>query len=82
MNQHSKHVFQDVVGILAGYTKAEVEIGPDTLIAADLAIDSVGMFDLVMEIEEKYDISFPMEEASVIDTVQSLVEAIERIRNV
>jgi len=75
-------MYDHICGILQTHSKVEVQITPQTLIAADLAIDSVEMFDLVMEIEEKYDISFPLEEASDIDTVQSLVNVIERLTNV
>ncbi|MDT8328854.1 MAG: acyl carrier protein [Roseovarius sp.] len=82
MNQETETMFNQICAILQGHTKATIKIEPDTLIGADLAIDSVEMFDLVMEIEEKYDISFPLEQASDIDTVQSLVTAIERITNV
>lgn len=82
MNQETETMFDQICGILRAHTKVETKIEPDTLIGADLAIDSVEMFDLVMEIEEQYDISFPLEEASDIDTVQSLVTAIERITNV
>ncbi|MDT8326762.1 MAG: acyl carrier protein [Roseovarius sp.] len=75
-------MFDKVYAILKTHAKSDIRIGPETQIAADLAIDSVEMFDLVMEIEEAYDISFPIEEASAIDTVQSLIEAIERITDV
>ncbi|MGX0876508.1 acyl carrier protein [Roseovarius sp. MBR-154] len=82
MQANNQAMFDKVCAILKTHAKADTEITPDTQIAADLAIDSVEMFDLVMEIEEVYDISFPIEEASAIDTVQSLIEAIERITDV
>ncbi len=82
MIQENTKMYDHISGILQTHSKADVEITPQTLIAADLAIDSVEMFDLVMEIEEHYDISFPLEEASDIDTVQSLVNIIERLTNV
>ena len=82
MKQDTQNMFDQICEILQVHTKADIKIQPDTLIGADLAIDSVEMFDLVMEVEDKYDISFPLEEASDIDTVQSLVKAVERIINV
>ncbi len=82
MTTDSTEMYNQISGILQAHSKVDIQITPQTLIATDLAIDSVEMFDLVMEIEEQYDISFPLEEASDIDTVQSLVDIIERLINV
>lgn len=82
MNAEQQAIFDQIRAVLESHRKVDVPITPDIRIGADLAIDSVEMFDLVMEIEDAYDISFPIEEASGIDTVQSLVEAIERLKNV
>lgn len=82
MNPESLIIFDRVREILKTHTNGKTNITPEMQIGADLAIDSVEMFDLVMEIEEAYDISFPIEEASAIDTVGSLVEAIGRRTNV
>lgn len=82
MTQDNTEMYNQICEILKTHSKVDVRITPQTLIATDLAIDSVEMFDLVMEIEEQYDISFPLEEASDIDTVQSLVNIIERLTNV
>ncbi|MBU2606181.1 MAG: acyl carrier protein [Alphaproteobacteria bacterium] len=54
----------------------------DLRISADLEIDSVEIFDLVMEIEDIYDISFPVEAASNINTVRDLVETIGQLTHV
>ncbi len=82
MTQENPKIYDQICAILQTHSKVDVKITPQTLIATDLAIDSVEMFDLVMEIEEQHDISFPLEEASEIDTVQSLVNIIERLTNV
>ena len=59
-----------------------VTIVPETRIGADLEIDSVEIFDIVMELEDLYDISFPIEQASNIDTVRDLVATIRQLANV
>lgn len=81
MNPDRTAIFERVSAILKTHAKEDIPITADVRIAADLAIDSVEMFDLVMEIEDAYDISFPIEEASAIDTVGSLVDAISRLAN-
>jgi len=75
-------VFDDVSRILKAHAHADVEITMDLRISADLEIDSVEIFDIVMEIEDIYDISFPVEAASNIDTVRDLVETIGQLTHV
>lgn len=82
MSLENTAIFAQIRDILKLHSTIDIEITPQTRIGADLAIDSVEMFDLVMEIEDAYDISFPIEEASAIDTVGSLVEAISRLTDV
>lgn len=74
-------VFADVIRVLRAHTQAPVEIGPQTRIGADLEIDSVEIFDIVMELEDLYDVSLPVEAASDIETVGDLVARIGQLRN-
>lgn len=69
-------IFDQVTEIMKRHTKAEVEFSMSTHITADLAIDSVAMFELIMDVEEQFDIGFSVEEGATLDTVKSLVEAI------
>jgi len=46
-------------------------------IMSDLEVDSVAVFDLIMELEDHYDISIPMEMVSDIKTVGELVLAVK-----
>lgn len=78
MSPEERAIFDSIVAIIRQHARVDVAITPEVRIAADLAIDSVEMLNLVMEIEEAFDISFPIEEASAIDTVGSLVKAIGR----
>lgn len=52
----------------------------DTDIMADLEIDSVAVLDVVMELEEKFDISVPMETVPKIKTIGDLASQICAIR--
>jgi len=42
-------------------------------------VDSVAVFDLVMALEDHYDVSIPMEMVSDIKTVGELVNAIKQL---
>ncbi len=57
---------------------AEADVVPEASFADDLGADSLDLVELIMAIEEKFNISIPDEEAEKISTVQ---DAIEYIKN-
>lgn len=63
--------------MLAEYIPDGTEITNDTKIVADLEIDSVDVFDLIMEVEDAYDINISMELISTTHTVGELVNVVE-----
>ncbi len=77
-----KAIFDDVARVLSAHSHTQAPIRPETRIGADLEIDSVEIFDIVMELEDLYNISLPVEAASDIDTVQDLVSKIGQLANV
>ena len=69
-------IFADLRQRLEAFNKAGLTLTEATDIAADLSIDSVAVMDLIMEIEDKYDISSPMNALSEMRTIGDLVQAI------
>ena len=63
--------------MLAEYIPDGTKITNDTRIVADLEIDSVDVFDLIMEVEDAYDISISMELISTTHTVGELVNVVD-----
>lgn len=63
--------------MLAEYIPDGTKITNDTRIVADLEIDSVDVFDLIMEVEDAYDISISMELISTTHTVGELVDVVD-----
>lgn len=82
MTTKEKAIFDEVAKVLAPRSHTRVAIGPETRISADLEINSVEIFDIVMELEDLYNISLPVEAASDIDTVQDLVTKIGQLADV
>ena len=76
MSKTSK-IFETICKVLAEYIPEGTEITNDTKIVADLEIDSVDVFDLIMEVEDAYDISISMELISTTHTVGELVNVVE-----
>ena len=52
----------------------ESEITLETNFKEDLGADSLDLFELVMALEEEYDIEIPAEELTELDTVGSVIE--------
>ncbi len=49
-----------------------------TVITKDLNIDSLAVMDMVMELEDRFDISIPLNDVAEIHTVDELAEAVLR----
>jgi acyl carrier protein len=62
--------------MLAPFNAAGIDMTDDTDIAADLQIDSVDTMDLIMAIEDKYDISIPINLLSEVRTIGDLARIV------
>ncbi len=69
-------VFHKTCDLLKPYNKKNIALTMDTDIATELEIDSVAILDLIMEIEDIYGISIPMNLMADIRTIGNLVRAI------
>ena len=56
----------------------EEKVKPEASFANDLGADSLDTVELVMALEEEFDIEIPDEAAEKIDTVQKAVDYIEK----
>jgi acyl carrier protein len=76
MNQET---FNKVKGIVAEQLEIQDQetIKPESKFAEDLGADSLDVVELVMALEEEFDIEIPDEAAEKIATVQAAVEYIE-----
>ena len=72
-------IYAKVCELLKPYNPENRPISLSSGIVSDLEVDSVAVFDLVMLIEDYYDISIPMEMVSDIKTVGELVNAIRQL---
>jgi acyl carrier protein len=79
MQEKQDPVFQRMCELLAPFNIRQLELTSQTHITTDLEIDSVAVLDLIMEIEDEYGVSFPMNLISEIRTVGDLVNAIHQL---
>lgn len=76
MSPEQMEIFEKIKELLKPYNPENRPILMSSGIVSDLEVDSVAVFDLVMGLEDFYDISIPMEMVSDIKTVGELVNAI------
>lgn len=55
----------------------EEDISPESSLADDLGADSLDIFEVVMALEEEFEIEISDEEVDKIDTVTNLIEIIK-----
>ena len=56
----------------------EADVVPEASFVDDLGADSLDLVELIMAVEEKFDISIPDEDAEKIETVQDTINYIKR----
>ena len=74
-----EQVFDKICELLKPYNPQNRSITLQSGIVSDLEVDSVAVFDLVMELEDHYDISISMEQVSDIKTVGELVNCVQEL---
>lgn len=67
-------IFEQVLG-------RPVAISDDTDIVEDLGMDSLGVMNFVMAIEDFYDLSIPLDRVAQIQTVADLIRAVEELKD-
>ena len=70
----------DISAIIEQVLERPIEITDDTDIVEDLGMDSLGVMNFVMAIEDFYDISIPLDRIAQVQTVGDLIAAVEQLR--
>ena len=70
-----RQIVAEVLGVDPG------ELIEETTFVEDLCADSLDIYQIVMGIEEEFDIEIPAEEAEKITTVEEAVELIKKALN-
>lgn len=76
-----QEIFAEICRRLEPFRKGEKPIFGTTEISKELELDSLAVMDFVMELEDRFDISIPLNKVAEIHTVDQLTDAILRIRS-
>jgi len=66
---------------LNSLVNANVEITAETNLISELSIDSIKLLNLIMEIEDAFDISIPINALADVQTVHELASLIAKIKS-
>lgn len=80
IQQDDDLVFRKICSLLEPLNQKGAKLARETDLIADLEIDSVAVLDVVMDIEDSYDISIPVNTISETRTIGELVDAIHAIK--
>jgi len=73
-------VMAEIVTQLAAFRTDDLQvIRGETVISKDLAIVSLAIMDMVMELEDRFDVSIPMNVVAEIQTVDELADTILKL---
>ena len=75
-----EEAFREVRGMLQAYNKSGKPIERDTDILEDLEVDSLSVMNFIMKLEDRFDISIPLNVLPDIRTVGDLAATINQLK--
>ena len=79
MANQIENIEAEIVKVVAARIPVGVQVSAQTRIARDLGLDSVAVMDFVMDIEDHFDISIPLDRVAEVETVEDLSCAVEAL---
>ena len=69
-------VMQEILRLLAPYQAGGEAITPQTVISKGTTVDSLTIMDVIMELEDRFDVSIPINTVAGIDTIDQLAATV------
>ena len=76
MQSDTDAVFREIRALLEAHNPNRIEISEETDLSADLNIDSVAAMDLLMNIEDKFEIDIPLNLVGELRSVRDLADVV------
>jgi acyl carrier protein len=80
LRNEGSNIEAEIVALLAGKVPAGVHVSPQSQIVGGLGLDSVAILDFIMDLEDRFDISIPLDRVAEVQTVAELSRAIEALK--
>lgn len=81
MTNDADAILKDVIKLLSQFLKQDIEITESQHLMRDLELDSVMVMELMMELEDYFDISIPLNSLPDVNTVADLAAEISKLKN-
>lgn len=78
-SETSQEIIDTLYSLLERFPKAGGNLQPDTKLADDLSLDSVNLMELLVDIEDHYDIGLPLNMMADITTIRELADKISQL---
>ena len=72
-------IYGEIRRLLAPYQAEEMPITGDMVICDGTRVDSLTVMDMIVELEDRFDIAIPMKQVAEIRTVDQLADTISRL---
>ncbi len=80
MPSNTDAILSDVKQLLSRFIKQDIEITDSQHLMRDLELDSVMVMELMMELEDHFDISIPLNSLPDVNTVSDLATEISKLK--
>jgi acyl carrier protein len=80
LTNNASNIETELVERLARRVPAGVNVSAETQIVGGLGLDSVAILDFIMDIEDRFDISIPLDRIAEVQTIGELSRAIEALK--
>ncbi len=77
--QSFDEILQRLCSVLQEHAKGDVVVHSDTLLASDLGIDSAQLMEVLLEVEDAFDISIPLNVLPNVYTVNDLCSELQKL---
>lgn len=79
-DKKKERIYDDIITMVTRMTTlSPTDFAPETDILYDLGLDSLQVYELVVDLEEGYDIRLPDEDLEKIHTVQDVVDLVYKL---
>jgi acyl carrier protein len=80
LTNNATNIEAEIVELLARRIPAGLHVSAQTQIVGGLGLDSVAILDFIMDVEDRFDISIPLDRVAEVQTIAELSRAIEALR--
>ena len=75
----SAAIEQGVIEVLQNVSRRPIQPAPTSDLVADLGFDSLQMLEVIAELEDRFDVSIPLNDVPVTRTVAQIVAQVARL---